>query len=171
MFRPEVGIPTVALAATAAMMLAEFRRSRANERILRERGAIAADGDPYRAMAIVYPAMFVVMAVEGVLTGPSPEALLIAGVVVFSAAKMLKLWAIASLGRRWSYRVLVVPAAPLIATGPYARVRHPNYAAVLGEIAGFALITGARITGVLSLIVFSLLLRKRIATEERALGL
>ena len=108
---------------------------------------------------------------EGRVAHDRRARLLGVGVVVFGAAKILKLWAIASLGRRWSYRVLVLPAAPLISTGPYARVRHPNYAAVLGEIAGFALITGARITGVLSLIVFSLLLRKRIATEERALGL
>jgi methyltransferase len=171
MLRPEVAVSAVALAATAVMMLAELRRSRANERRLRALGAMEPPGDVYREMAIVYPGIFVAMAIEGMLTGPSPDRLLIAGLVVFGAAKLLKIWAITSLGPRWSYRVLVLPAAPLVSTGPYARLRHPNYVAVAGEIAGFALIVAARITGVISLVVFALLVRKRIAVEERALGL
>jgi len=111
------------------------------------------------------------MTLEGMLAGPSPDALLVVGVIVFAAAKLLKLWAITSLGPRWSYRVLVLPAAPLVSTGPYARLRHPNYVAVFGEIVGFALIVAARITGAISLVIFALLMRKRIALEERALGL
>ena len=171
MLRPEVAVSAAALAAAAAMMLVELRRSRANERLLRARGAVEPSGDVYRAMAIMYPGIFVAMAVEGTITGPSPDGLLIAGLVVFAGAKLLKLWAITSLGPRWSYRVLVLPAAPLVSTGPYVRLRHPNYVAVAGEIAGFALIVAARITGVVSLVLFALLVRKRIAVEERALGL
>jgi methyltransferase len=168
---PEVGLPAAALAAVAVMMLAEARRSRVNERALRRGGAIEPPGDVYRAMAIVYPGMFFAMAGEGVLTGPASDAGLIAGFTIFVAAKALKMWAIATLGPRWSYRVLVVPALPLVATGPYAHLRHPNYVAVFGEIAGFALMVHAGITGVLSMVVFAILMRKRIAVEERALGL
>jgi methyltransferase len=171
MLRPEVAVPAAAFAATAVMMLAELRWSRVNERLLRARGAVEPSGDVYRAMAIAYPSLFVTMTVEGAVAGPSPEGLIIAGMIVFAAAKLLKLWAIRSLGPRWSYRVLVLPSAPLVTTGPYARFRHPNYAAVFGEIAGFALMVGARITGIISLVVFALLVRKRIAIEERALGL
>jgi methyltransferase len=171
MLRPEVAVSAAAFAAAAVMMLAELRRSRANERLLRALGAVEPSGDVYRAMAILYPGMFVAMAVEGVAAGPSPDGLLVTGFIVFAGAKLLKLWAITSLGPRWSYRVLVLPAAPLVSTGPYARLRHPNYVAVFGEIAGFALMVAARITGVISLILFALLVRKRIAIEERALGL
>jgi len=114
--------------------------------------------------------MFVLMAAEGALAGPSPDVLLIAGFVIFVAAKILKLWAITALGPRWSYRVLVLPGLPLVSTGPYAYLRHPNYVAVFGEIAGFALMVGARLLGVVSLIVFALLVRRRIAVEEKALG-
>lgn len=151
------------------MMLAELKRSRRNERSLRQQGAVEPPDDVYRAMAIVYPGIFVVMAVEGALTGPAPDRLLIAGFAIFLAAKVLKLWAIAALGPRWCYRVLVLPGAPLVSTGPYAFLSHPNYAAVLGEIAGFALMVSAPITGVISLAVFALLLRRRIAVEEKAL--
>jgi len=167
---PEVGIALASLAAVVVMMLAELKRSRANERLLRQRGASEPQGDPYRALSLVYPGMFVLMAAEGALAGPSPDVLLIAGFVIFVAAKILKLWAITALGPRWSYRVLVLPGLPLVSTGPYAYLRHPNYVAVFGEIAGFALMVGARLLGVVSLIVFALLVRRRIAVEEKALG-
>ena|SRR5437762_3357719 len=169
MLLPEVTVAAAALFAVVVMMLAELKRSRANERLLRQRGASEPPGDVYRAMAIVYPVIFVAMAVEGALTGPARNAVLVAGFVVFAAAKLLKLWAISALGPRWSYRVLVLPGLPLVSTGPYAHVRHPNYLAVFGEIAGFALMVGAHITGVVSLVAFALLVRKRIAVEEKAL--
>jgi methyltransferase len=168
---PEVSVPAAALASVAVMMLAEARRSRFNERALRREGAFEPPGDVYRAMAIVYPGMFLAMAAEGVLTGPASDVWLIAGFAIFAAAKVLKVWAIATLGPRWSYRVLVVPASPLVATGPYAHLRHPNYVAVFGEIAGFAMMVHAAVTGILSMVVFAILMRKRIAVEERALGL
>ena len=169
MLRPEVAVAGTALVAVIAMMLAELKRSRSNERSLRQQGAVEPPDDVYRAMAVVYPGIFVVMAVEGALTGPTPDRLLIAGFAIFVAAKVLKLWAITALGPRWCYRVLVLPGAPLVSTGPYAFLSHPNYAAVRGEIAGFALMVSAPITGIISLAVFALLLRRRIAVEEKAL--
>ena len=171
MLRPELSIALVSLAAVIAMMLAELKRSRTNERVLRQRGAVEPAGDVYRALALVYPGMFVVMAAEGAIAGPSPDVLLLAGFIVFATAKVLKLWAVMTLGQRWSYRVLVLPGVPLVATGPYAYLRHPNYVAVFGEIAGFAMMVGAAASGVLSLMAFALLVRKRIAVEEKALSL
>ena len=66
--------------------------------------------------------------------------------------------------------MLVPPDAPLVTSGPYARVRHPNYLAVFGEIAGIAMLVGAPLTGAISLTAFGGLVRKRIAVEEKALG-
>lgn len=169
MLPPELAIPATTLAAVVMMMLSELKRSRSNERRLRQRGALEPEGDVYRPLAVVYPGVFLLMAIEGVTAGPSPEAALIVGFAVLLAAKLLKLWAIATLGPRWSYRVLVIPGAPLVSTGPYAYVRHPNYVAVFGEIAGFALMVDARITGPISLVLFALLVRKRIRIEEKAL--
>ena len=169
MLPPEITVPTAALLAVLVMMLAELKRSRANERALRLGGAIEPPGDVYRAMAIVYPAIFVVMAMEGIATGPARDVALIAGFITFTAAKLLKLWAITALGPRGSYRVLVLRDVPLVTRGPYARMRHPNYVAVFGEIAGFALMVGARVSGVVSLLAFAALVRKRIAVEDKAL--
>jgi methyltransferase len=82
----------------------------------------------------------------------------------------LKIWVISSLGWRWSFRVLVLPDAPLITTGPYRLMRHPNYLAVMGELVGMLLIVFAPVTGAISVIGFGLILRRRIRVEDRTLG-
>jgi methyltransferase len=89
---------------------------------------------------------------------------------VFGISKALKMWVISTLGVRWTFRVLVLPGAPLISRGPYAIMRHPNYVAVLGEIIGFAMIVGAPFTGAAALIVYGVLLKRKISVEDRALG-
>jgi methyltransferase len=80
------------------------------------------------------------------------------------------MWAISTLGVRWTFRVLVIPDAPLVTSGPYRLLRHPNYAAVIGEIIGIAVILRAPVTGLLALAGFGTLLIRRIAVEDRALG-
>lgn len=164
-------VASVSLLLVILIMLAEARRSRINERWLRERGAIEPPDDVgvYTAMRLAYPGAFAAMALEGALLGSVPGWRLVTGIVVFCAAKALKVWAIASLGRRWTFRVLVLPDAPLVRGGPYAFVRHPNYLAVIGELVGFALVVSAPIAGAMGLIGFSLLLVRRIHVEDRAL--
>jgi methyltransferase len=121
-------------------------------------------------MAWVYPATFVGMGTEAAVGGLPDPAAIAAGAIVFAAGKALKYWAIASLGSRWTFRVLVLPGAPLVTRGAYRWLRHPNYVGVVGELLGAALMAGAVVTGPVSIAVFALLLRHRIATENRALG-
>jgi methyltransferase len=163
--------PLAAFVAVASVMYVELRISRRHERLLRASGAHEPPGDVYRWMRLVYPAAFLAMTVEGLASPPGPTAAAVAGLVVLAAAKALKFWAIASLGVTWSFRVLVRPGEALVTTGPYRYLRHPNYLAIVGELTGMALLVRAPITGALSLISFGLLLRRRIAVEERALGL
>jgi methyltransferase len=67
--------------------------------------------------------------------------------------------------------VLVLPGRPLVATGPYRWFRHPNYIGVVGELIAMALMTRARITGLLGTLFFGWLLVRRMAAEERAMEL
>ena len=164
-------ITTLATVLVLVVMVAELIRSRDNERILRRDGAVEPAGDVYLAMAWVYPLLFPVMGVEGVLRGRPNATFTMAGVTIFLFAKALKYWAIATLGTRWTFRVLVPHGSTLIRGGPYAYIRHPNYVAVFGEIIGFALFAGAGVTGAASLVAFGELVRRRISVEERALGL
>ena len=167
---PGLAIALLTLLAVLLVMLGENVLSTHNERVLRSRGAVEPDGDVFRTMRLAYPLCFVAMAIEGAVVGPSSLDRLAVGFAVFGVAKALKVWAISSLGVRWTFRVLVLPGEPLIARGPYAFIRHPNYIAVLGELAGMALIVSAPVTGLLSLLVFGTLMWRRISVEDRALG-
>lgn len=144
-------------------MLAEARRASRNEGMQRSRGGVEPPDDVYTMMRIVYPAVFLAMFAEGFWRGAPPLANWAAGVAFLAAAKCLKWWAIASLGSSWTFRVIVVPGAPLVAGGPYRWLRHPNYVAVVGELAGVAIANGARIAGPLSLAVFGWLIWRRVA--------
>ena len=153
-----------------ASMLSEARLSAAHDRQLRARGAIEPAGDVYQAMQIAYPAAFLVMLAEGLWRGAAVDRAFIAGGVIFAAAKLLKYWAIGTLGERWTFRVLVPPGSVTTTAGPYRWLRHPNYLAVAGELVGIGVASRAVITGVLAVGGFAWLMRKRIAVEERALG-
>ena len=163
-------IAGVTVLAALLIMAGEAVLSSFNERLLRARGAIEPPDDVIGKMRWAYPLSFIVMGVEGAVTGPAPRDVLMWGLALFGFAKALKMWAIASLGSRWSYRVLVLPGAPLITTGPYRFLSHPNYLAVVGEIVSVAVIVWAPITGVLATIGFGLLMIARIRIEDRALG-
>ena len=156
-------------AVVAASMLLEARRAAANERLQRSRGGIEPPGDVYTLMQIAYPAIFVAMLAEGALLGARIGGRwFAAGLIIFAAAKLLKWWAIATLGPFWTFRVIVVPGSSSVDTGPYRFMRHPNYVAVVGEIVGVALMTRARVSGPIALVVFGTLLMRRIAVENRA---
>lgn len=163
--------PVIVIGVVMATMLIETWVSRRHERRLRARGAVEPPGDVYAVMAVVYPGCFLVMAAEGALTGPPSALAHLAGGVVFVGAKALKWWAMASLGARWSFRVLVLPSLPLLRRGPYAFLRHPNYLAVVGELIGVALLLCAPVSGPLAVLAFAALLWRRIRVEERALSM
>ena len=95
--------------------------------------------------------MFVLMTVEGVvdravarIAQSSPAFRVCRGEAAESLGRS------ATLGARWSYRVLrAARRRARDRRGLCAWIRHPNYVAVFGEIAGFALIVGARLSGVI----------------------
>lgn len=158
-------------AVVAIAMLVEAQVSRTHERALRAAGAVEPPGDVYAVMQVAYPGCFILMAVEAAWRG-GPSELFMPGVVVFAIAKTLKWWAIASLGTRWTFRVLVPSTdAPLVQRGPYRWMRHPNYLAVVGELVGAAMMLRTPWSGILACAAFGALMRRRIQVEERALGL
>ena len=152
-------------------MLLEARLARRNERALIAGGAREAPDDVFAIMRVAYPLCFVAMIAEGWYRAHTVPNLLGAGACVFAAAKLLKYWAVASLGPRWSFRVLVPPGSSLVTSGPYRYLQHPNYVAVVGELSGVALMSHAPVTGLIALVVFGLVLMARVRAENRALGL
>jgi methyltransferase len=158
------------LAAIFLPMASEASLAARNERRQFARGGVEPRGDVYRMMRVAYPGAFLAMILEGALRGGPPAWIFWSGVALFAAAKALKWWAIATLGPSWTFRVVVVPGMPIVTSGPYRFVRHPNYVAVVGELAGAALMTGAIVAGPVATAGFAALIARRIAVEERILS-
>jgi methyltransferase len=89
---------------------------------------------------------------------------------VYVLLQLGRIWVLATLGRRWTTRIIVLPGAPLVRRGPYRFVNHPNYVVVVGEIAVLPLVFGLwRISLIFSLLNAAVL-AIRIREENRALG-
>ena len=86
------------------------------------------------------------------------------------AAQALRWWCITTLGRRWNTRVIVVPDAPLVNTGPYRWLHHPNYVAVVVEGFALPLVHTAWLTALCFTVANAWLLTVRIRVENGALG-
>jgi methyltransferase len=86
------------------------------------------------------------------------------------AANALRWWCIATLGERWTARVIVLPGTPLVRSGPYRWFAHPNYVAVIVEGAALPLVGSAWITACAFTAANAVLLTVRIRCESRALA-
>ncbi|HKP26662.1 MAG TPA: isoprenylcysteine carboxylmethyltransferase family protein [Dongiaceae bacterium] len=90
--------------------------------------------------------------------------------IAYLAVQGLRLWTLLSLGRYWTTRIIVVPGAPLVRSGPYRFIRHPNYLVVALEIALLPLALDAWPLAVGFSIVNAIVLAWRIRTEETTLA-
>ena len=83
---------------------------------------------------------------------------------------MARVWVIATLGERWTTRIIVLPGAPLVTSGPYRWVNHPNYLIVIGEFAVLPLVFGLPMVAIVFSLLNAAMLYVRIRAENRALG-
>jgi methyltransferase len=83
-------------------------------------------------------------------------------------AQPARLWCIKALGPRWNTRVLVIPDAALIRTGPYRYLRHPGYITAAVEGAALPLVHTAWLTCVCFTIANAAILTVRIRCEAAA---
>lgn len=89
---------------------------------------------------------------------------------IFILIEIVRIWVLASLGPRWTTRILVLPGARLVRRGPYRFVNHPNYLVVIAEIAVLPLVFGLWQTALVFSLLNAAILAIRIRAENRALG-
>lgn len=159
------------LGVLAAERLGELALSRRNAAWALGQGGVEVGQAHYRVMTALHTAFLLACALEPVAFHRQfPGALGWACLGVAAAAQGLRYWAIGTLGRRWNTRVIVLPQAEPVTGGPYRWLRHPNYLAVVLELAAVPLIFGGALTAVAFSLANAALLFVRIRVEEQALG-
>lgn len=159
------------LAAVMAGRLVELRVSRRHREALAARGAAPAADPVFPWMVALHVAVIAGAGVEvWALRRPFLPALGIPMLALVVLATLLRWWVIRTLGAHWNVRVMDSAALGVITSGPYRWVRHPNYLAVLVELAALPLVHTAWITALVGTTAHLFVLRRRIASEEAVLA-
>ncbi len=151
--------------------LVELVITERNARRLKARGGFEVGKAHFVPMALLHAWLLAAAPLEVfLLERPFLPVLGVAMLLALAGTMALRYWAIASLGDRWTTRVFVVPGEPPVAKGPYRWLRHPNYLAVIVEVAVMPLVHTAWWTALAFSIGNALVLRTRIRVEEEALA-
>jgi methyltransferase len=161
---------TLLVAAVALERLAELVVSKRNAAWSFERGGVESGQGHYPVMVVLHTGLLLGALVEvWVRRPPFVPALGWTMLALVVASQALRWWCIATLGRRWNTRVIVVPGLPLVAAGPYRLLPHPNYVAVVVEGFALPLVDSAWITALVFTVCNAVLLSVRIRVENTAL--
>lgn len=154
----------IILALVTAQRLGELWLARRNTAALLAEGAREHGRGHYPLIVVVHAAWLAAMWVFA--PGQPISWPLIA---VFVLLQIARLWVIASLGRRWTTRIIVTPGVPLVRRGPYRFTKHPNYLIVILEIAVLPLAFGLWEVALVFTLLNLAVLAIRISAENRAL--
>jgi methyltransferase len=158
------------LVVLAVQRLAELLWSARNERRLAARGGREQGAGHFPLLVLVHVLFPVLLVAEVLSLGARPGPLWPLWLALWLVAQALRYAAVRALGERWTVRVWVLPGAPLVRSGPYRFLRHPNYVAVVLELLAAPLMFGAWRTALVISALNALALATRIRAEERALG-
>lgn len=150
--------------------LVELVIAQNNERWMVEQGAYEVGKEHYKYIVLVHVMFILSLLIEVVYFEKEPSWWSWVPFLLFLFAQVLRVWSIASLGKFWNTKILILPQAQVIQKGPYRFFRHPNYIVVAVEILVIPLIFQAFVTAILfSLLNSHILLSIRIPMEEKAL--
>jgi methyltransferase len=156
---------TIILALVTLQRLGELVLSRRNTSRLLAQGAIEIGPGHYPLMVALHASWLIALWIWG--RDQDVDLLALAGYV---ALQGLRLWVLATLGERWTTRIIVLPGAPLVASGPYRYFSHPNYAVVVVEIALLPLALHLPWLALIFTLLNAAMLTIRIRIEARALS-
>ncbi len=161
---------TLLIAAVALERLAELVVSTRNAAWSFARGGVESGQRHYVVMVVLHTGLLVGALVE--VWVRQPDFVPALGWTMFAlvvASQALRWWCIATLGRQWNTRVIVVPGLARVNGGPYRHLSHPNYVAVVLEGIALPLVHSAWITAAVFTVSNAVLMAVRIRVENRAL--
>ena len=145
--------------------LGELVLARHNTQKLLARGAVEIGAAHYPLIVAVHAAWLAALWV----LGRDQEVDLLA-LAAFVLMQGLRIWILSTLGSRWTTRILVLPGEPLVASGPYRYLSHPNYAVVIAEIALLPLALHLPLVALVFTVLNATVIVIRIRSESRALA-
>jgi methyltransferase len=163
-----MSLPALILAFVTLQRLGELVLARRNTARLRAQGAYEVGAGHYPLIVLLHAAWLGGLLYLAVWRGPVEVNL--GWLAVFAVLQLLRLWVIATLGPRWTTRIIVLPNAPLVTSGPYRFTAHPNYCVVVAEILVLPLVFDLLWFGVVFSILNSLVLWLRLRSESAALA-
>lgn len=155
----------IVLALVTAQRIGELFLAEHNTRRLRARGAVETGADHYVFIVMLHGAWLLGL---WVLAWDRPINLAL--LAVFVLLQAARVWVIATLGPRWTTRIITLPGAPLVTKGPYRFVSHPNYVVVAVEIAVLPLAFGLVEYAIVFTLLNAAMMWVRIRSEARALA-
>jgi methyltransferase len=162
---------TLLVVAVGLERLAELVVSKRNAAWSAEHGGVETGQRHYVVMVVLHTGLLVGALAEVWLRRPAfVPALGLTMLALVLASQALRWWCIATLGRQWNTRVIVVPGLPRVTGGPYRFLSHPNYVAVVVEGFALPLVHSAWVTAVVFTVCNAVLLRVRLHAENRALA-
>jgi methyltransferase len=153
------------LGLVAAQRAVELAWARRNTDRLRRLGGVEADAEGYRYFVLLHAGWLASLALLVPASAPPHWPLL----GVFGVLQLGRLWIILSLRGYWTTRIVTLPGAPLVRTGPFRWLRHPNYLVVIAEIALLPLAFGAVLIAAIFSALNLMLIARRIRIEESVL--
>ena len=154
----------ILLALVTAERLGELWLAQRNTTALLKKGAFEVAAQHYTLIVLVHGFWLV-----GLWTFGWDRPVNLAWLAVFLVLQVLRLWVLATLGRRWTTRIIVLPGEQLVAIGPYRWLTHPNYVVVVGEIAVLPLCLGLPWFALAFTLANAAVLTVRIRAENAAL--
>ena len=151
-----------------------FKVRRTGERVAADREAIEREGWGYAVVRVIGSLALIAFLVLyginpawlGVLSVPLPDWLRWLGVILGAVSLVFYGWSQETLGKAWSPHLQTREDHALVTTGPYARIRHPIYLALLGFLSGISLVT-ANWFFIALLVISIIVLALRIPKEEQ----
>jgi methyltransferase len=150
--------------------LVELFIAKRNAAILFAKGAKETDSIGYRYIVAMHVCFFISLILENNLLSRTLNKYWYIFFGLFAAAQVLRYWSIISLGHFWNTRIIVLKGSGLVSKGPYKYLSHPNYIAVVTELAAIPLIFSCYITAIVFSILNLFVLRRRIRIEKEALN-
>jgi methyltransferase len=154
----------VLLALVTASRLGELVLARRNTAALLRAGAVEVAPGHYPLIVVMHGAWLAALWIYGM-----HQPVNLFWLAVFGVLQVARVWVLATMGRRWTTRIIVQPGEVLVARGPYRYVAHPNYLVVVGEIAVLPLCLGLPWVAVVFSVLNACVLTIRIRAENAGL--